>query len=1207
MRFIRKYWQFFVSFLALVFFVSYYLKLVSPNHTQALNTFQKEFSAYETRSKKILDSVCFFIEHEQFSRIKRYVESQKTIDVHIFTNDSLIYWNTNKTPISRFVDIQFPSDGLLKLQNGWYYAKAQKVLGKIVSCSFLIKNEFLVENEYLNNNFNSIFSFPFKATILLDKAIAFPIYSEYHKYLFSIQTDQEIVFSDMESNVLMFSWLLFMLFALLGVLESLSTMKALRRGILVGSVSLVYVFLIYLVSNNISYIRFVDPILFAFSFVVPNFFTLISHVLFSLFLVLFLKRITANSDNLIFKNRLKFVLLTINFFLAYLLILLTNSIVKDSSIPLEINKLFQLNVYTFWTIVTIGLLVLAYLVFVRLCALLIFETLYQKASLVLLFLINMLFLFYAVQYFETNCLIAAFPLLLFVLAVFQIYKKDKLSFKYTLTFLFFASLLVSQLINEAYLKKENAERKLYADQLATEQDISTEVNFDLIEKEIATHPFFQKVFDKSKIIRSKELKDFMDKTFYKDFWERYEVDYILYNPKVKKTITSMSAYDLTREDIYTIITNHSIPSEINSHLYYVKDYVSQLSYISKVNIESEDKRESLTLFAVYKSKRIPEKIGFPKLLISQNANVLKVLENYTLAKYYHRKLVSQNGDFSYPSTYKTLLQNYNKETGYYNYGAYDHLMIRKNDNDVIVLSKKEYTIFQQLTSFSYLCCFYGVFVFFFVSIKNWSNLKTLALSFATKIQFTLVGVVLISLIAFGFGSGIFVKKQYDEYANKLIKEKMQSIQSELIAKTSSRQQLSMEFDGEELTNVLSKLAAVFSTDINMYDQSGYLIATSRQKLFNLGLISEQLNPTAFKELRKISKSDLIQNENIGKLNYLSAYFPLYNKQNNLICYVNLQYFDQQQGYVNQIEKFLVSIINIFILLLILSILIAVIVSNWLTSPLRILQESLSNVQMGKYNEPLPYASNDEIGALVKNYNQKLNELAIAANQLAQSEREFAWREMAKQVAHEIKNPLTPMKLSLQHLQRIYDPTDPLSNEKLNKVIVSLIEQIDTLTQIANEFSNFAKLPKENLETMDLIPILSNVVLIYQGEHHINIQFSSTQEQAFVKGDKNLLLQVFNNLITNAIQAISYAEVDGFININVSVNEDCFLISFEDNGLGISDDIKHKMFEPNFTTKSTGSGLGLALSKQIIEAHNGSIWFESEKNNTTKFFIKLPKI
>lgn len=1205
MKILTKYWYFIVSFLASCLFFFTYFNLKSPNFQQELSTFQEKFTQNEEKVNKLLQQVCLLIEKKEFAKMSNLL-SNSTIDVHVFRTDSLVFWNTNKTPISRFVEIHFPSNGLLKLQNGWYFAKAQKVMGHIVSCSFLIKNEFLVENEYLSNDFGTNFAFPFKGTISLDKEIGYPIKSMFNRYLFSIELDQDIHFSDAESNFLMCCWLVFLCSGFIGIVKRIPLQASFWKTVLfIGMTSCVYILLIYFLSNHLNYIRFLDPTLFALSSIVPNFFVLFSHVIFVVFLLFLLNKILINYIQSTLNEYLPILLIPLGFFLSLLLLEMTNSIVKDSSIPLEINKLFQLNSYTVWAIITIGLLLFSYLIFIRIIALLIWQAKQKKRYLVLLLICDLGFSFYAYLHYHSGNIILFFPLIFFSINYVRFYLKQKQKISFLFVNLLFVSLLASVFINESYLRKEHDERKLYANQLASEQDISTEINFKKLATELATHHFFDKIFDKSKLIRSKELKDFMDKNFYKDFWERYEVDYVLYDDREKKTLTPMSTYDLTVDDLKRIIATHSKPSEITKDLYYIKDYTNQLSYISKIKIQNRSTSKTLTLYAVYKSKRIPEKIGFPKLLISQHANVLKVLEKYSVAKYYHRKLVSQSGDFSYPTNYRTLLQFKNTANSYHNYEGYDHLVIKKNDNDIIVLSKKEHTFFKQLTSFSYLFCFFGVILLLIIGLNNWNTVAFLSISFASKIQFTLIGIILISLLAFGFGSSLYIKQQYEEYASKLIKEKMQSIHSELSTKISHQDQLSMETDGEALTNTLAKLSTVFFTDINMYDPKGYLIATSRQKIFNLGLISEQINASAYHELRKIIKNDFIQEEHIGKLNYLSAYFPLYNRKNKLISFVNLQYFDQQQGYAAQIESFLVSIINIFILLLVFSILIAIMVSNWLINPLRILKESLANVQMGKYNEPIAYAANDEIGALVKNYNQKLNDLAIAANQLAQSEREFAWREMAKQVAHEIKNPLTPMKLSLQHLQRVYDPQSPLSVEKLNKVIVSLIEQIDTLTQIANEFSNFAKMPKENLEIIDLAPILANVVLIYQEDHHLILDLKCSKSN--VKGDKNLLLQVFNNLITNAIQASKTDSLDNFIHIILEEQTTSFLISFIDNGSGINEEASSRMFEPNFTTKNTGSGLGLALSKQIVEAHGGKIYVESQKDELTKFYIELPKI
>ena len=241
------------------------------------------------------------------------------------------------------------------------------------------------------------------------------------------------------------------------------------------------------------------------------------------------------------------------------------------------------------------------------------------------------------------------------------------------------------------------------------------------------------------------------------------------------------------------------------------------------------------------------------------------------------------------------------------------------------------------------------------------------------------------------------------------------------------------------------------------------------------------------------------------------------------------------------------------------------------------------------------------------YNTKLNELALKTSQLAQSERESAWREMAKQVAHEIKNPLTPMKLNLQQLERVYDPEKPISIEKLQKITRSIIAQIDLLAKIANEFSHFAKLPKATEQLIDLIMIIESTITLFLDEEKASIVLSLNPsiKSAFVRGDKDLLLRVFTNLITNALQSIP-AERKGKIDILIEETNLSYLIHIKDNGVGFSQELKEKIFEPYFTTKSSGTGLGLAMSKQIIQQYKGTILVESQVDKGTLFTIEFPK-
>jgi nitrogen fixation/metabolism regulation signal transduction histidine kinase len=365
-----------------------------------------------------------------------------------------------------------------------------------------------------------------------------------------------------------------------------------------------------------------------------------------------------------------------------------------------------------------------------------------------------------------------------------------------------------------------------------------------------------------------------------------------------------------------------------------------------------------------------------------------------------------------------------------------------------------------------------------------------------------------------------------------------------------------------------------------------------------------MNPRAVNELIDHKKSSFSHLEEIGSLSFISSYLPIYSGNQHVIGFVNLQYFGQQRDYENQIETFVTSIINVFILLLALSVLIGLMVSNWLISPLILLKKHMSNIQFGKENKHINYQQKDEIGAIVQAYNEKLDELQIAAQRLASTEREMAWREMAQQIAHEIKNPLTPMKLSIQHLLRSYDPGKEGGAEQLNRVLHSIIEQVDGLTRMANEFSNFAKMPEPILKRENIVEMVEKVLSLYENESQIAIDFNPESSSIFLQVDRNLWIQVLVNLIQNAQQALS-GKSDGVIQINITKENNYCCIEVRDNGCGVSMEESTRIFTPHFTTKSSGSGIGLSLVKQIVEKHGGKVSFQSKENEGTSFLIEIP--
>jgi nitrogen fixation/metabolism regulation signal transduction histidine kinase len=374
-------------------------------------------------------------------------------------------------------------------------------------------------------------------------------------------------------------------------------------------------------------------------------------------------------------------------------------------------------------------------------------------------------------------------------------------------------------------------------------------------------------------------------------------------------------------------------------------------------------------------------------------------------------------------------------------------------------------------------------------------------------------------------------------------------------------------------------------------------------VFEKGLKSRRMDPIAYEALVLDRKSEWVQEESIGEMNYLSAYIPFRNYDNQVLAYLNLPYFSKQDELQEEISSFLVSTINIYVGIFTLALLVSVLLINQLSKPLLLIRKQIGRLKLGSSVELIDWNSQDEIGALVQEYNRIAIELNESAEQLAQSEREGAWREMAKQVAHEIKNPLTPMKLSIQHLQRAAESNPEQFKERLQKTTQTLIEQIDTLSNIANAFSTFAKLPEKELKPVDLIPLLQNATHLYDQEVEIKFENLINQESAIVEGDKDQLLRLFNNLIKNAVHAIHDKE-DGKIVLRLKRSNESCIVEIEDNGMGIPKEQQARIFEPNFTTKSSGTGLGLAMAKNIVKHMDVEISFKSVEGEGTVFYLEF---
>ncbi len=1137
----------------------------------------------------------------------RKLKKDNPINVHVYSNDSLVLWNTNELPIIRFADIHFPSDGLLHLQNGWYYAKTRIVDDYVVCSSFLIKQDYSYVNNELVNDFVPELYLPFTASISLEQDRGYPIFDKDKNFVFSIHPNEYQTASGITSIFLMLLLLLSIILWLAWISKWLKFLSKYRWIIPLCVVG------VRIVSLQFNWFGFMhgtigfDSSLYGTNKWSPNFFEYLLNIVIFVYILNYwsqnLKRLAVNSFNKYFLG----VVFISSFVLWFLFLYVSHGLIEDSSIPLVIDKLFSLDIFSVLTIGSLGVFFYAYFQFVKEIVNACKRQEITGAQLaVISFIVSCTFVFYELNYGYQLLLAALFPIVFYELVLYLVYRHEKTNQMGTgIVLLLLFSIVMAQNFRTLNERKEKGERELFANQLTTERSIVTEVEYASIAPLLKDDNFIRRYIDAPQFMSIADFQEGIERRVFNGFWERYELSFNLFNKDHIPMIDKRNENSFLYDDLQRIIDVSGKMSEIDSNIFFINDYTKQYSYIIRQEILSKDSVPAI-LFCTLKSKKIPEEIGFPRLLISSKANVLESLESYSIGKYHNGRLIAKYGSFKFPTFNNVMIPKRIHNKGYFDYRGYNHLVIKKSDNNSVVLSVKNNTFLDFITSFSYLFTFFGLLLlpllFRLNSTKGFSSTLTLAL----KIQVVFISLVFLSLLAFGWGSGIFVSNQYNEFTDDVIREKLNSVETELKSKLNNVDKLSIVENGNSMQLLLQNFAKVFFTDINMYDVDGYLLASSRPKVFNVGLLSEQMNPIAFKNVKYFKQSEFIQTEKIGQLNYSSAYQPIYNSKNKLLGYINLQHFGQQREFENQIQKFLVAIINVFILLLAISIILAIFISNWLTAPLRLLQTSFSKVKFGKHNEQIEYNKEDEIGALVKDYNKKLEELEFAAQQLAKNEREMAWREMAKQVAHEIKNPLTPMKLSVQQLLRSYNPEDPKSEDKLKRVANSIIEQIDALTKIANEFSTFAKMPNPNEEKVELLQLINGVKELFTETDGSNISIETDLKELYINGDKDQFVRVFNNLIKNALQAVPNDRI-GKVEIFVQKQNGKARISIQDNGIGIEESKRFKIFVPYFTTKSNGTGLGLAMVKQIIENHNGTIDFESLEGSGTVFKIELPAL
>lgn len=1139
----------------------------------------------------------------------------------IYENDTLKFWSDNSIAVENWVKEVCLDSRTAKLRNGWFevvHPQSNATTTKTIVGLVLIKNEYPYQNKYLVNEFQKDFSVPAETKLITNNPNASNgVKNINNEYLFSLEFDPA---NNSISVASYFAVVMNLLGFILLIIFLRDRFRQLEGRIGKNYSSLLFVAL--LVALRYISIRSGFPENFyTFDLFGPKIFAdassvwltslgdlLINIVL--LFYIGFYLYSTFSIDAVMMriKNRnavmVTFFAFLTFFWFSWLITTLFSGLIQNSNIPFSINNLFSLNQYSFIGIIIFGLLLFVYFMFADKLVIVLKQFALSNKQYAMVFVVATIIHITISQLLGTlDLIIILWPFVLIVSIALIRKRQSAYPFSGIVFLVFLFSLYAVHVLVKHTAIKERESRKIYAEKLAAEQDPVAELLFLDVEKKLSKDTLLVSYLTNA-MPQPAEFEKRIKQQYFSGFWEKYDVRVALFDSMCVPIIRTQNAV-FDNMLYFDELINNASPTT-SEHFYFLNNTSGKISYLAKLPLYKNTSPRTLygKLYVELDAKFISDEIGFPELLLDRNIGLSQELTNYSYAKYKNKQLTSQYGKYQY-SLHPEYFGLPEKGFSFATMDSYDHLIYHTDPKVMIILSKRSDGMIEQITTFSYLFSFFSLLLLTILFVRQISSGRLLEnFSFKYRIQVLLVFIVLSSLALFGGGTIYYIKQQFEVKNKENISEKIHSVLVDSEEKLLTENAMSPSLT-EYTSFVLKKSSSVFFTDINLYDKHGNLYTSSSSKVFDEGLTSKKMNPEAFTQMAVLGKTEFVHDERIGKLEYLSAYIPFKNKEGKLLAYLNLPYFAKQSELEKEISGFLVALINIYVLLFVLSIITAIFISNYVTKPLKLIQDKLSNMRLGKTNEPIEWKENDEIGSLVSEYNRMIAELAKSAQLLAKSERESAWREMAKQVAHEIKNPLTPMKLSVQHLQRTYKDHAPDMDEKMNRLTKTIIEQIDTLSTIATEFSNFAKMPKANFEQIDLRETIANTADLFKNTENIEVVFENkTNEAPFVLADKEQLIRVFNNLIRNAIQSIP-EDRKGRIEISLWKENNHYVASVKDNGSGIPEDVLDKIFMPNFTTKTGGMGLGLAMVKNIIETVEGRIWFETESNTGSVFYVSIP--
>jgi signal transduction histidine kinase len=1158
---------------------------------------------------KVNDSVRLLLEkNTQFSwKNLNNITTSAKLGCYIYQYDSLCYWNTYT--VTQNIPLIFNSqrDTIVQLNNGIYLIH-QEVLHSYLIITFkALQYEYQVENSFLkpsvnpeiavNDQVNFCLDNDFKDnSILIEKKGIYKLFGVPKKTIILNKTDQFFLF------------LLYLLTYLLIILTILSLYSRLH----IFSKSKILFYISFVI--NIILIRLADDYLHFLPLLKNStlFTTSISSIPFFEFpgniitnsLLLFLTAYLLINDLKPPFYKIKSVYRIVGYFLiTWSVAILVYYFILSILLYNEYTFITTLvpNYQTEWILLVIILFSNGILFFLLSG----FSIINRRKPLKKLYLFIIPIIFLPFNYIFKNELFAiSIVSWLMLTTVFLMGSTTNRFHSSILEVLLLLMLLAGAsawIINKTIDVKAKKMQEFTAQMLSQKNDPLLEYEFSLMANKVEQDDQLNSLLSSETETNPLIIEQLLINKYFNSAFEKYKIQVTVCDSSDLLEIQNEKD-PISCASFFNDFKNQSGTSVLDSTLYLMDTHTENIYYLGILTFKLMNKsvkRVYLEIVATY----VPEGIGYPGLLIDQRAQAYN-LTNLSYARYYSGTLFYKFGDYHYSII---LSPEISKLTDvFYNSNGYRHYIISITNEESVIVSQSVKSNNMILFPFSTLFLLFALIASLLYTIGFIiKNGLIHSVTFRNKLQLFIIGTIIFTIALLAMVTLIFMKNNAIDETKKQLEEKTYSVFIELQHKLANEITFSSE-ENVHLETLLKKFSQVFFSDINLFEPSGKLAATSRPEIEEKGLLSKIINPAAYQAIMINHQPSFITQEKIGSLTYYSSYLPLFLSKNKPQAIINLPYFARQSEISQTYAGLLATFINLAVLIGIIGTILTLLISRFLTRPLLMLKQRMAVIQIDKPNKMIYWQNNDEIGALINQYNLMVEKLEVSAELLKHSERESTWREMARQIAHEIKNPLTPMKLNVQYLEKAYQENQVDFPQKIASITKSLIEQIETLNNVANMFSEVASTPTKTTEVINMGDLISGVVELFINQTDIVFNIELPASPCYINAVENDMIRVMNNLVKNAVQSFSN-QTEKIIAIICKSEMDQLTISISDNGKGIDETAQQNIFKPYFTTKTSGTGLGLAIVKSIVLESNGRIWFTSKPGHGTTFTMSFPQL